>query len=219
MLVQKEKKLAGRRRAKHRKCKEVPANETVSLQVCKQLRPKSAPKSSGIMIRPSSIEPDAVRKPKLVASKSAQTEQCKTMQKKPCPAAGTRKRKKALESRQKRGTFQFIDHLGQSTSDQQIHVCLHGTASTCRLHRLYHRERLQHNKNEIKVHYMGVYVPPMMLFKRKNMNKNLMKGAPDGAEGVPSPTGWMDSTIFVKYLKHLLYMVTKLLQSIHIINN
>jgi len=66
---------------------------------------------------------------------------------------------------------------------------------------------------------LGVYVPPMMLFKRKNMNKNLMKGAPDGAEGVPSPTGWMDSTIFVKYLKHLLYMVTKLLQSIHIINN
>jgi len=50
----------------------------------------------------------------------------------------------------------------------------------------------------------GVYVPPMMLFKRKNMNKNLMKGATPGAVGVPSPTGWMDTTIFVKYLKHFI---------------
>ena len=50
----------------------------------------------------------------------------------------------------------------------------------------------------------GVYVPPMMLFKRKNMNKNLMKGATNGAVGVPSPTGWMDTTIFVKYLKHFI---------------
>ena len=50
----------------------------------------------------------------------------------------------------------------------------------------------------------GVYVPPMMLFKRKNMNKNLMKGAPHGAVGVPSPTGWMDTAIFVKYLHHFI---------------
>ena len=53
----------------------------------------------------------------------------------------------------------------------------------------------------------GVYVPPMLLFKRKNMNKNLMKSAPYGAVGVPSPKGWMDTDIFVKYLKHFISYV------------
>ena len=130
MLVQKEKKLAGRRRAKRRKCKEVPANETVSLQVCKQLRPKSAPKSSGIMIRPSSIEPDAVRKPKLAASKSAQTEQCKTMQKKPCPAAGTRKKKESTRKSTKTRDFSIYrpprpEHLRSANPRLPTWQCKH----------------------------------------------------------------------------------------------
>ena len=50
----------------------------------------------------------------------------------------------------------------------------------------------------------GNYVPPMILFRRKNMNDRLMRGAPDGSVGVPSPSGWMDSTIFVKYLNHFI---------------
>lgn len=53
----------------------------------------------------------------------------------------------------------------------------------------------------------GIYVPPMILFKRKNMNDRLMRGAPEGSVGVPSPSGWMDSTIFVKYLNHFIHHV------------
>jgi len=53
----------------------------------------------------------------------------------------------------------------------------------------------------------GVYVPPMFLFKRKNMNNLLMKHCPAGAVGVPSPSGWMDSALFITYLKHFITCV------------
>jgi len=38
---------------------------------------------------------------------------------------------------------------------------------------------------------VGVYVPPMFIYKRKNMNNLLMKHCPAGAVGIPSPSGWM----------------------------
>lgn len=44
----------------------------------------------------------------------------------------------------------------------------------------------------------GVYVPPMLRFRRKNMNNRLMKGSPPGAIGYPSPKGWMTNEIFIK---------------------
>lgn len=53
----------------------------------------------------------------------------------------------------------------------------------------------------------GDFVPPMFLFKRKNMNFTLMNGCPVGSIGVPSPSGWMDSTLFVKYLEHFIASV------------
>ena len=53
----------------------------------------------------------------------------------------------------------------------------------------------------------GVYVPPMFLYKRKNMNNLLMKHCPAGAVGVPSPSGWMDSSLFLTYLKHFIACV------------
>ena len=44
----------------------------------------------------------------------------------------------------------------------------------------------------------------MLLFRRKRMNDNLMKGASPGSLEVPSDTGWMDSRLFVVYLKHFI---------------
>ena len=52
-----------------------------------------------------------------------------------------------------------------------------------------------------------VYVPRMLLFKQKNMNNLLMKHCPTGGVGVPSPSGWMDSSVFVIYLKHFVACV------------
>jgi len=48
----------------------------------------------------------------------------------------------------------------------------------------------------------GTYVPPMFLFKRKNMNNRLMNNCTPGAIGLPSPTGWIDTNLFVRYLQH-----------------
>jgi hypothetical protein len=53
----------------------------------------------------------------------------------------------------------------------------------------------------------GIYVPPMLLFRRKNMNERLMKGCPPGSIGYPSPKGWMTNELFVKYLKHFISFV------------
>jgi len=39
------------------------------------------------------------------------------------------------------------------------------------------------------------------------MNDRLMKGAPPGSVGIPSPNGWMDNIIFVKYLQHFIQHV------------
>jgi len=50
----------------------------------------------------------------------------------------------------------------------------------------------------------GTFVPPMFLFKRRNMNNLLMKNCPAEALGVPSQSGWMDCSLFVRYLQHFI---------------
>ena len=53
----------------------------------------------------------------------------------------------------------------------------------------------------------GAFVRPMFLFKRRNMNKLLLKNCPAGALGLPSAKGWMDCELFVKYLLHIIKCV------------
>ena len=48
----------------------------------------------------------------------------------------------------------------------------------------------------------GSYIPPMLIFPRKRLAEGLMRGAPTGAIGAVSDSGWTDSTLFVKWLKH-----------------
>ena len=48
----------------------------------------------------------------------------------------------------------------------------------------------------------GSYVPAMILFKRKNMNDRLIKGATPRSLGTHSDNGWMHAQLFVKYMKH-----------------
>jgi len=50
----------------------------------------------------------------------------------------------------------------------------------------------------------GIYVPPMLVFKRKRMSELLMKDSPPGSIGACSPNGWIDSGLFVKWLNHLI---------------
>ena len=48
----------------------------------------------------------------------------------------------------------------------------------------------------------GVYVPPMMIFKRKRNKPELVDHAPVGTIGRCSPNGWIDTDLFLEYLKH-----------------
>ena len=52
----------------------------------------------------------------------------------------------------------------------------------------------------------GQFLPPMMIFPRKCMLDQLMRGAPAQSVGVCSTNGWTDCDLFVKWLKHFVKM-------------
>lgn len=50
----------------------------------------------------------------------------------------------------------------------------------------------------------GDFVPPLIIFPRKNMNMQLMKGSPPGSVGVAHPSGWVQSHIFTQWFQHFI---------------
>lgn len=48
----------------------------------------------------------------------------------------------------------------------------------------------------------GVYVPPMIIFKRKKWSDDLKVGAPSGSLVTISETGYINSELFLQWLKH-----------------
>lgn len=48
----------------------------------------------------------------------------------------------------------------------------------------------------------GKVVPPFFIFPRKNFRDHMLKGAPPGSDGGASPSGWMNSELFLSVLKH-----------------
>ena len=48
----------------------------------------------------------------------------------------------------------------------------------------------------------GRHIPPFMIFPRKKMNDHLFLGSPPGTVGVPMDSGWTDSAVFIKRMKH-----------------
>ena len=54
------------------------------------------------------------------------------------------------------------------------------------------------------VNAAGRFIPPFMIFRRKNMSQLLLKDGPLGTDGAASPSGWTDSDIFIKWLQHFI---------------
>ena len=52
----------------------------------------------------------------------------------------------------------------------------------------------------------GRHIPPFMIFPRKKMNDHLLIGSPSGTVGVLMDSGWTDSTVFIKWLKHFVVL-------------
>ena len=50
----------------------------------------------------------------------------------------------------------------------------------------------------------GTFIPPLLIFPRKNMTDTLMKGAPPGSIGRCHPSGWIQSNLFTDWLKHFI---------------
>lgn len=50
----------------------------------------------------------------------------------------------------------------------------------------------------------GTFVPPMIIFPRKNMSNVLMRGAPYGSIGVAHPSGWVQINLFTKWFEHFI---------------
>lgn len=48
----------------------------------------------------------------------------------------------------------------------------------------------------------GEFVPPLVIFPRKNMNEQLLKGAPPGTIASCHPSGWIQTNIFTKWFRH-----------------
>lgn len=53
----------------------------------------------------------------------------------------------------------------------------------------------------------GIFVPPALIFPRKRMNHLLFKGAPTGTLGLVTETGYMNSDLFLDWLKHFVHYV------------
>ncbi|KAG8232735.1 hypothetical protein J437_LFUL013096 [Ladona fulva] len=49
---------------------------------------------------------------------------------------------------------------------------------------------------------VGQYIPPIIVYPRKKQDLRLMKGAPPGAIPEFHPTGWIQSDLFCKWMKH-----------------
>lgn len=50
----------------------------------------------------------------------------------------------------------------------------------------------------------GSFIPPMLIFPRKNMTEALMRGAPPGAIGVAHPSGWVQANLFTEWMEHFI---------------
>lgn len=48
----------------------------------------------------------------------------------------------------------------------------------------------------------GNFLPPVMVFPRKNFKDHMIKNTPPGTLGLATPTGWMNSLIFPEVIKH-----------------
>ncbi|KAL2094710.1 hypothetical protein ACEWY4_009429 [Coilia grayii] len=63
----------------------------------------------------------------------------------------------------------------------------------------------------------GQFFPPLFIFPRKRMNNRLMFGAPPGSVGGVTDSGWMDSALFLQWLKHFSSIVGCTPQRPHIL--
>ncbi|KAJ4426133.1 hypothetical protein ANN_26942 [Periplaneta americana] len=54
---------------------------------------------------------------------------------------------------------------------------------------------------------LGTFIPPFLVYPRVRMNPQLLTGSMNGTVAYANPSGWMDSSLFLKFIEHLVNCV------------
>ncbi|CAH2015458.1 unnamed protein product [Acanthoscelides obtectus] len=68
-------------------------------------------------------------------------------------------------------------------------------------------QRLLKKQKEAAMSAGGQFVPPMLIFPRKNRNEQLMRGAPPGSIYAVHPSGWVQQNLFSDWMRHFIKFV------------
>lgn len=96
-----------------------------------------------------------------------------------------------------------VDESGLSTVQSRTEKIL-ATKGRKQVGSLTSAERGQHFTVVCCMNAMGNYIPPAMIFPRKNMKAELLDNTPPGCVGFPQESGWMTGQVFVLWLKHFI---------------
>jgi len=96
-----------------------------------------------------------------------------------------------------------VDETGMSTVQVQKQKILAPTGKK-QIGKIVSAEKGETITAVVCVSASGTFVPPMLIFPRKNMNPRLLNGAPPGTIGTTSPSGWINGDLYLKWLNHFI---------------
>lgn len=95
-----------------------------------------------------------------------------------------------------------VDESGVTTVKKlRAVVAVKGTKQVCTL---TSAERGQLVTFCVAVNAIGGFVPPMLIFPRKNYHDNFIRDGPEGSIGACHPSGWMTQDNFLLFMKHFI---------------
>jgi hypothetical protein len=65
----------------------------------------------------------------------------------------------------------------------------------------------------------GTYVPPIIIFPRKDVSNLQAKGAPLGTVFMCQPSGWINSSVFCEWFDHFTYSVKRTQEGVIIVDS
>jgi DDE superfamily endonuclease/helix-turn-helix, Psq domain len=96
-----------------------------------------------------------------------------------------------------------IDETGMSTVQQQKQKILAQTGKK-QIGKIVSAEKGETITAVVCISASGTFIPPMLIFPRKNLNPRLLTGAPPGCIGATSPSGWINGELYLKWLNHFI---------------
>jgi len=96
-----------------------------------------------------------------------------------------------------------VDETGMSTVQQHKHKVI-AELGKKQIGKIVSAEKGETITAVVCVSASGVFVPPMLIFPRKNLNSRLLHGAPPDTVGAASSSGWINSDLYLQWLTHFI---------------